>query len=286
MALTCPQCGAQNPDGNSFCMSCGTVLTPVAQVAPVGPPPDIPPPMVGPPPNLPPPGLSPYYAPNPAYPQAPVHRLPWVLIMGAVVALVVVMAGAGTAIAIFANRNGNQTGAAVDLPSPSPAGTPSPVQQSSPIPVGATTASTSAVTVTVPTGWAASTSDPDITVTNPAGDGSIVLSSGADNPPLNAQQIKDSIDKSLTAQFPDTKVCPNTKTTNGTVGGVSGLWWQLCFTVTQGGQSFPGEMTLFAGANPTGSVGYGIIMFTSASRMAAFFNDAKPILASVQWKLK
>jgi hypothetical protein len=209
-----------------------------------------------------------------------------VLIAGAVVALVVVMAGCGTALAIFTNRNGSQTGAAVDLPSPSPAGTPSPVQQRSPVPVGTNTASTSAVSVTVPSGWAASTSDPDITVTNPAGDGSIVLSSGQDNPPENAQQIKDIVDKSLTAQFPDTKVCPGTKTTNGTVGGVAGLWWQLCFTVTQGGQSFPGEMTLFAGANPSGSVGYGIILFTQASRMSTFFNDAKPILASVQWKLK
>jgi len=239
---------------------------------------------MGPPPGLPPPAYqSPYYAPAAGVFQPPVHRTPWVLIISAVLGLIVIMAGCGTAFA-FLNARNNQASSDV-LPSPSPAGTPSPVQTTSP-PAGASTSSTSAVSVTLPPGWAATKSDPTITVTNPTGDGSVVISSGADNPPQTAQQIKDAIDKQLTAQFPDTRSCPNTTTTNGSVGGVAGIWWQLCFTATSGGQSFPGEFSLWAGANSSGSIGYGVILFTLQSRMSAFTNEAKPVLASIQWKLK
>ncbi len=238
---------------------------------------------MGPPPDLPPPAYqSPYYAPGAGGFQAPVHRTPWVLIVSAVIGLIVVMAGCGTAYAFLNARN--QTSAGV-LPSPSPAGTPSPVQTTTP-PAGSSTASTSAESVTLPPGWAATNSDPTLTVTNPTGDGSVVISSGVDNPPQTAQQIKDEITKQLTTKFPDTRTCSGTTTTNGSIGGVSGIWWQLCFTVTSGGQSFPGEFSLWAGANSSGSIGYGVILFTLASRMSAFTNEAKPLLASIQWKLK
>jgi hypothetical protein len=299
MALTCARCGTQNPDGNSFCQACGSPLAAVAPrpvgPPPVGPPPVGPPPVgpppgapgviMGPPPDLPPPTYqSPYYAPAAGGYQAPVHRTPWVLIVGAVFGLIVIMAGCGTAYALLNARN-NQVSSDV-LPSPSPAGTPSPIQTSSPTAGGAGTASTSAETVTVPSGWAASNSDPTITVTNPAGDGSVVISSGADNPPQTAQQIKDELTKQLTTKFPDTRTCSGTSTTNGSIGGVSGIWFQLCFTATSGGQSFPGEFSLWAGANSSGSIGYGVILFTLQSRMSAFTNEAKPVLASIQWKLK
>jgi hypothetical protein len=240
---------------------------------------------MGPPPGLPPPAYqSPYYAPAAGVYQPPVHRTPWVLIISAVLGLIVVMAGCGTAYA-FLNARNNQTSSNV-LPSPSPAGTPSPISTASPTGGGAGTESTSAASVTVPAGWAASTSGTDITVTNPAGDGRVGISSGTDNPPLTAQQIKDRVDKSLTEQFPDTQACPNTTTTNASIGGVAGISWQLCFTVTTGGQSFPGEVSLWAGANTSGSVGYGVILFAQQSRMSAFINEAKPLLASIQWKLK
>jgi hypothetical protein len=140
--------------------------------------------------------------------------------------------------------------------------------------------------VTLPPGWAATNSDPTLTVTNPTGDGSVVISSGVDSPTATAQQIKDQLTKQLTAKFPDTRTCSGTTTTNGSIGGVSGIWWQLCFTVTSGGQSFPGEFSLWAGANSSGSIGYGVILFTLESRMSAFMNEAKPLLASIHWKLK
>jgi hypothetical protein len=239
---------------------------------------------MGPPPDLPPPTYqSPYYAPTAGSFQPPVHRTPWVLIVSAVLGLVVIMAGCGTAIA-FLNARNNQTTSGV-VPSPSPAGTPSPIQTTSP-PAGASSTSTSAESLTLPPGWAASKSDPTITVTNPAGDGSVVITSGVDNPTQTAQQIKDEIDKQLTAQFPDTRTCAGTTTTSGSIGGVAGIWWQLCFTATSGGQSFPGEFSLWAGANSSGSIGYGVILFTLDSRMSAFMNEAKPVLASIQWKLK
>src|SRR5712691_9961412 len=174
MALTCSRCGTQNPDGNSFCQACGTPLAAVVARPPVGPPPVGPPPVgpppgapspiMGPPPGLPPPSYqSPYYAPGAGGFQAPVHRTPWVLIISAVLGLIVVMAGCGTAYAFLNARN--QTSAGV-LPSPSPAGTPSPVQTTTP-PAGSSTASTSAESVTLPPGWAATNSDPTLTVTNP-----------------------------------------------------------------------------------------------------------------------
>ncbi len=241
---------------------------------------------MGPPPDLPPPTYqSPYYAPAAGSYQAPVHRTPWVLIVTAVLGLVVIMAGCGTAIA-FLNARNNQTSSDV-LPSPSPAGTPSPVETSSP-PAGASTASTSAESVTLPPGWAATKNDPTVTLTNPAGDGSVVITSGVDNPAQTAQQIKDSLDKQFAKQagIQDFRTCPNTSTTPGSVGGVAGIWWQDCFTATAGGQSFPGEFSLWAGANSSGSIGYGVILFTLASRMGAFMNEAKPVLASIQWKLK
>src|ERR1700694_4302155 len=308
MALTCARCGTLNPDGNSFCQACGTprpaspqapptdpppvgpppVGPPPVGPPPVGPPPVGPPPgppgvMMGPPPDLPPPTYqSPYYAPAPGVFQPPVHRTPWVLIISAVVGLVVIMAGCGTAFA-FLNARNNQTSSSV-LPAPPPAGSPSPITSSTPSTQGA--GSTSAVSVTVPPGWVASKSDPTITVTNPAGDGSVVGSSGLVHPPQTPQQSKDEIDKQLTAKFPDTRACPGTTTTSGSVGGVAGIWWQLCFTATSGGQSFPGEFSLWAGANSSGSIGYGVILFTLQSRMSAFTNEAKPLLASIQWKLK
>ncbi|TMB96899.1 MAG: zinc ribbon domain-containing protein [Chloroflexi bacterium] len=317
MALTCARCGTQNPDGNAFCQACGTQLVATAWAAPTaapgtppagapppnwappqGPPPQsaqpaapwlppqsAPPPVAGPPPSAPPPSYqSPYYAPPPGYPQPPVHRTPWLLIISAIVGLVLLMAGCGTALAMINARNQPGSTVGSDLPSPTPAGTPSPVGQQTPSKGGANAASTSSVSATVPPGWVATTKDPVLQVTNPAGTGTIVMSSGSQTA-QSAQQMKDAADQSLINQFPDIKACPNTKTTSGTVGGVSGIWWELCFTSTSGGQSFAGAMTIFVGVNAGGTVGYAVILLTQASQMNAFITEAKPVLQSIKWKL-
>src|SRR5437870_2664365 len=315
MALTCARCATQNPDGNAFCQACGTQLVAMQQAPPAGPPPSAPPPnwappgppppsaqpappaaswlppqgapppVAVPPPGAPPPSYqSPYYAPPPGYLQPPVHRTSWMLIIGAIVGLVVLMAGCGTALALINARNQSSPTVGSNLPSPTPAGTPSPIGQQTPGKGAATTASSSAVSVNVPPGWVATTKDPVVQVTNPAGNGTIVMSSGTQTA-QSAQQMKDSADQSLTNQFPDIKTCPNTKTTSGTVGGVSGIWWELCFTSTSGAQSFAGAMTIFVGVNAGGTIGYAVILLTQASQMNAFITEAKPVLQSIKWKL-
>src|SRR6266700_2454708 len=202
MALTCPRCGTQNPDGNSFCQACGTPLQAAA-----------PPPVMGPPPNIPPPAYqSPYYAPAAGMPYAPVHRTPWVLILSAVLGLVLVMSGCGTALAILNSRKANQassSGLGSDLPSPSPAGTPSPVPSPSPTPTGPVKASTPTLSLTVPAGWQIANKDSEsITLQSPEGD-SVTVASGPSNPAQTAQQNKDTVDKVFTDHAPDAKVCPN-----------------------------------------------------------------------------
>ena len=115
MAVACGNCGAQNPEGNQFCQACGTPLAPGLAPVMAAPPSAIasPPPgsIAGPPPGSiagPPAGAyaSPYMAPPGA--GAPVHRAPWMIIIAAVVALIVIMAGLGTGIAVLASRMGNQ----------------------------------------------------------------------------------------------------------------------------------------------------------------------------------
>ena len=212
------------------------------------------------------------------------HRTPWTLIISAIVGLVVVMAGCGTALALINARNQSGSTVGSNLPSPTPAGTPSPTSPSTAGSGNAGSASTSAVSVTVPPGWVATNKEPALQVTDPAGTGTIVMSSGSQRA-QSAQQMKDLADQTLTNQFPDIKTCPNTKTTDGTVGGVSGIWWELCFTSTSGGQSFAGAMTIFVGVNAGGTVGYAVILLTHASQMNAFITEAKPVLQSIKWKL-
>src|ERR1700686_636430 len=141
MALTCARCGAQNPDGNQFCQACGTPLMAAApSPALIASPPQAPPPAYASPPPAPVAYASPYYSPAAAFPQAPVHRTPWVLVLAAIFGLIVLMAGCGTAIALLNNGKASVTGGITsDVPSPTPAGSPSPI--ASPIALTGPTAS-------------------------------------------------------------------------------------------------------------------------------------------------
>ena len=293
MALTCSRCGTQNPDGNAFCQACGAPLAAVAQTTPAvaGPPSGAPPPIVGPPPDLPPPSYqSPYYTPDAGVAQQPVHRTPWVIIISAVVGLVLVMGACGTALAFFSARNSGQTsstGLGSGLPSPTPAGTPSPIVQGSPTPVGgAGKASNGSLSVTVPSGWLVANKDSEtITLVDSGGD-SVTIGSGPSDPSQTAQQNKDTLDAYFKGKYPDTKTCPNTKVTTGSVSGEPGIFWTLCFTLTSGGQSLQVGAPLFAGANSDGSVYYAIVLLCPVANMNAFIVDSRPVLASIQWALK
>jgi zinc-ribbon domain len=284
MAVTCARCGTQNPDGNQFCQACGTPLL-VAAAQPAAPPSALPGPPATPPP--PPPGYqSPYYTPSAVGPQPPVHRTPWTLIIAAIVVLVLLMAGCGTAIAVLGNRNSaNNTGGGI-LPSPSPAGTPTPVG-SPPSTTGGGSVSNSGVAFNLPSGWTVvNKDDQSITISNADSTGSITIGSGASNPAQNAQQNKDTIDKFFQSKYPDTKTCAGSKTQSATLNGAAGIVWELCFTLTSGGQSAPAAAPLFAGANADGSVYYVILILATQADVTAFVANASPILNSIQWKLK
>ena len=283
MAVTCAKCGAQNPDGNQFCQACGTPLAvAVAPTAPGAVPP-------GPPPAPPPPQAgyqSPYYAPSAVGPQPPVHRTPWILIISAIVVLIVLMVGCGATIAVFSNRTSGQVISSGLLPSPSPAGTPRPLASPSPVSTSGGNASNKGETFILPAGWTVQSQDDEtILITNPNGDGSVTIGSGASSPAQTAQQNKDTIDKFFQGKYPDTKTCAGTKTTTGTLNGAAGIFWELCFTLSSGGQSVQAEAPLFAGANSGGSVYYLVLLLTSQANVQTFINDATPILKSITWKL-
>jgi hypothetical protein len=208
-----------------------------------------------------------------------------VLIITAVLVLVVVMAGCGTALAIIGARS-SQSGGAGIVPSPSPEGSPSPIASPTGGPSGPS-ASNTGETIPVPTGWAVANKDSEsITLVNPDGTGSLTVGSGPSVPAMTAQQNKDSLDKYLQGKYPDVKSCPNSKTTTGSLNGVAGIFWTLCFTLTSGAQSFPAAAPLFVGANGSGSVYYVVILLTPVDNLTAFVNQTKPILAGLQWKLK
>jgi hypothetical protein len=220
-------------------------------------------------------------------PQPPVHRTPWTLIIAAIVVLVLLMAGCGTAIAVLGSRSsGNNQGAAI-LPSPSPAGTPSPVGNPTPGTTSSGTVSNAGVAFTLPSGWTVvNKDDQSITISNAGSTGSITIGSGASNPAQNAQQNKDTLDKFFQSKYPDTKTCSGSKTQTATLNGATGIVWELCFTLTSGGQSVPAAAPLFAGANADGSVYYVILILATQADVKTFVTDAGPILDSIQWKLK
>src|SRR3989442_9983173 len=283
MAVTCARCGTQNPDGNQFCQACGTPARGARGQPGFASPPATA--LPGPPPG-PPPGAyqSPYYSPSAVGPQPPVHRTPWVLIISAIVVLVVLMAGCGTAFAILGSR-ANNNGSAGILPSPSPAGSPSPVPTPTPTTPGGTV-SNKGESFTLPGGWTvASKDDESISVTNPDGDGSVTVGSGVSDPAQTAQDNKATIDKFFKDKYPDTKACPGSKTTTGSLNGAQGIFWEVCFTLSAGGQSIQAGAPLFAGANSDGSVYYVVLLLTSQSNLKSFIAETAPVLQSIHWNL-
>lgn len=283
MALTCTRCGAQNTDGNQFCQACGTPLTAVAP----GPPATAPALAYASPPPIPVSYASPYFSPSGAAPQAPVHRTQWILILAAVVGLVVLMAGCGTAIALLGSKVNVSGGLTPGVSSPTPGESPSPIASQTSTITGATTASDTGETVPVPSGWSVANKDAEsITLVNPNASGSVTVASGQSNPRQTAQQNKDTADKYFSSNYPDTKTCPSSKITTGTLNGASGVFWTVCFTLTSRGQSLPAAAPLFAGANSDGSVYYLVMLVTTQDNLSSFINDSAPILKGIQWKLK
>ena len=223
-----------------------------------------------------------------------VHRTPWLLIIGAIVVLVLVMAGCGTALVLIGHNSASQTNSTgikpLSLPSPSPAGTPSPGQTPAPSPspspasTSGTTTSNAGVSFTLPPGWTIDTQDAEgFVIMNPNGDGAVEIASGPSN--ATAQQNKDTVTANYTKLYPDTKDCPGSKTTTGSLSGAAGIFWELCFTLSQGGQSVQAELDSFVGANSDGSVYYEVLLLSSQNNMATFISETAPVRQSIHWKL-
>jgi hypothetical protein len=200
--------------------------------------------------------------------------------------LIVLMAGCGTAIALL-NKGQVAVGGGItsDVPSPTPGGSPSPI--GSPSSLAGPTASNAALALPVPSGWVVDSKDNEqITLADPSGAGLMTVGSGSSNPPTSAQQQKDGVDQVFTSKYPDTKTCPNTKTTTGSLNGPQGIFWTICFTLTSGSQSAPAAASMFVGTNADGSVFYGVILLTRQDNLQNFLNEAAPVLKAIEWKLK
>ena len=242
-----------------------------------------------PPPVMTGPGgyASPFF--TPAAQTAPVHRTPWTFIVAGVVALVVLMAGCGTAFAIIGSRSHPAVSGGVgvpDLPSPTPATSPSPVASPTPVTYGNTTASNDGVSVSVPSGWVVANTDSEtIVITDPNSEGEVTIASGASNPAQTAQDNKATVDSALRTKYPDTHTCPGSTTTATVFNGAHGISWTLCLTLTDGAHSLPAVASVFTGANSSGSVYYAVVVVTRADNLSNYLDEAKPVLASVRWKL-
>lgn len=236
-------------------------------------------------PPVPPGYVNPYPVPPPTI---AVHRTPWMLIIAAVVALVVLMAGCGTALAVFGSRAGggvNGPGVA-DLPSPTPATSPSPVASPTSTPSGPHVESNDGLSVMLPAGWTVADKDSETLVLyDPGPEGQVTVASGSMRPVQTAQENMNEITNELKAKYPDTRTCPNTRASSSTLNGAKGFSWTLCFTVTSGASSLPAAASIFAGANSSGSIYYIAFAITRQDNLSSYVAVARPVLTSIQWKL-
>jgi hypothetical protein len=210
-------------------------------------------------------------------PQAPVHRTPWVVIISVVVVLLVLVVGVGATLALLGGKTSSSVGTVPDQPVPS----------ASPLAFQGPTVSNSVVTVPLLAGWTVpAKDDTSITLADPPALATVFISSGPQDPKMTAQQLKAGLDAALKSKYPDTVECRSLKYTNGSIGGVKGILWRLCFTVVTGGRSLPAEGAMFVGANADGSVGYTVVLITAQTYMQNLTSEAQPVLDGIQWKLR
>jgi len=208
------------------------------------------------------------------------------MIIAAVVALVVILAGGGTALALIVNRSPNPTAnsGTGDLPSPSPGVTPSPIASpTATSTAGNGTESNDGVTIPLPSGWTVQAKDTEtIVLFDPSSSGALTVASGVSNPTQTAQDNKNTIDSFFKSKYPDTKACAGSTTHTGTFNGAPGIFWELCFTLTSGSNSTPAVLWVVAGANSSGNVYYLVMVSTAPDNLQNFLNEAKPITSGIK----
>lgn len=244
MALACPQCGTSNPDGNAFCVSCGSALTatsigdevtrtiqtapfapaPVAAGAPpfaVAPGTALPPLSFLPEGDTPPAGYAPPsgpYLPAPPSGAAPAHRTSSTMLIAIVVIVLLLVGGGGVAYAAL-NKGGTTPAPTANIPvtvpttAPTAAPTAAPTQPPSSIPQSASTGhivATPFAKVFVPTGFTVIDQELDFIVMGPNSGSENAV--GAQAQPLNGATTNAQLDQDLLAgdqqsDDPSAKMC-------------------------------------------------------------------------------
>jgi hypothetical protein len=318
MPVYCGNCGAQNPDGATFCSICGRPIGGAAGAQPPAAAGQAPPP--GPPvaTGYPPAGFPPGGGPPPGYYAAPPPRrlstVGILAIVGGSVGLLIAVA-----VIIYA-ANGSK---------PSP--TPSPLTPTvSPVPATATplptpgpgsptppaTSPTPAPTMTPAPPQPSPTPNPGLT--NSFSNDAFALSYGggwtldkhdsnsADflspsengwNDPLffdsnngggkGVQPVAtdlNNIFQSIVKTSPDAKVCRGPTST--TLAGVSGEDVVVCYTFTpQNGKATPVYDEYFIANSPGDKAFFEVGMWSPQDLHDQLLRDAAPIIATIQWKL-
>lgn len=257
-----------------------------------------------------PPGYqSPYYMP-PGAPGQPVHRTHLTAIIGGIIGTLGVLT---VAAALFLRHptpplpppppvpssvptsapptsgpqpttvpTGQPTGQPTAPPAPSPTGAPPPPPCS-----GCQTLTTNTFSLQYPSGWSVSAStNVDATLKDSNSGGILWLTAGTVQSATTAQNI---LQNNLTAfqkTDPNAAVCQGTSPSSGTIGGISGMEEDICYTFTpQGGSAFPVDTTVWAATNSAGTTIYVINASRATSNTKAYGTDVQPILSSITWKI-
>jgi hypothetical protein len=318
MAVTCANCGTQNPDGNKFCQSCGKPLA-AAPVGAAGAPPPAPIPTPTPaaaqapgatPGGAPMPGpgyQSPYYAPQPGQAAVAVHRTSPGLIIGIIGGLVLLMVGAMVLIGLLfirpsPNPHPNPVATVANVPATPAPSTPTPVAGSSPPPAtptprstpvptptpsrpsGSNVIKTSSFQVNAP-GWKNLKQDSlSVTLLSPQGDGTLFILAGQLKQPSDTQSWVTSFLTDVGKKYPDAKIC--LKPAAETHGGKDGIIVGACYTYTpSSGSAFAAADVLWASVDTNNNV-FMYEVFCEAKNFDNVYNkETLPVIAdnSLQW---
>ena len=301
MAVTCANCGTQNPDGNRFCQSCGKPLAaaPVGATAapPAGPIPAPAPAAAPGGPPMPPPGYqSPYYAPQPGQAVA-VQRTSAGLIIGIVGGLVLLMVAAMFLIGLlFLHSTPKPNPSPVahttttpvpSTPAPQTSAPSTPTPRSTPTPTrsgGTNIVKTSSFQVNAP-GWKTLKSDSlSVTLLSPQQDGTLYILAGQLKQPSDTQTWVAAFLSDAAKKYPDATLC--LKPAAETHGGKDGIIAGACYTYTpQSGAAFAAADVLWASVDSNNNV-FMYEVFCDAKNFDNVYNkETLPVIAdsSLQW---
>jgi zinc-ribbon domain len=235
MAQICLHCGAENPDDNTFCSSCGASLAGPAPVAAPGAP-------------VFPAGASPYLAAPPPV-AAPLHRMSRNAVLAIAVSAVIVIGGAGVAFAAL-HKGGTTPVPApnvpINVPTFAPTAAPTQSPATAPTPQSTSQAASQGKIVTtpfasvfVPTGYTLSDQHSDYVVLTPSNGQEEAV--GVQSDPLLVGSTNTALDQALlqgdqqngdpSAAFCSSKA-PSHAQLNGSAGAIIADVISICEDLT------------------------------------------------------